>query len=55
MATVYEIKIKTVSPWCRYDKEHMKQMFEKFLSEYRAQITGMKFESTEVEVKILNP
>jgi len=43
MATVYEVKIKTVSPWVNYDEAYIKKMFEKFLNQ-------QKFENTEVEV-----
>lgn len=51
MATVYEIKIKTVSPFVNYREEYVRKMFEKFMEEYKYEYTGGKFESTEVEVK----
>lgn len=51
MATIYNIKIKTVSPFCSFDEGHVKRMFEKFLKEYRDEETGLGFESTEIEVE----
>lgn len=53
MATIYDIKIKTVSPWVNYDEKYIKEMFEKFLKEYRDEKTELGFESTEIEVKRL--
>lgn len=51
MATIYEIKIKTVSPFIAYNELYMKEMFEKFLKDYRDPKTGLKFENTEIEVE----
>lgn len=51
MATVYKIKIETVSPFCNYPEEYIKKMFEKFLKEYEDEKTGLGFESTEIEVE----
>ena len=51
MATIYNIKIKTVSPFCAYDEDYMKKMFMKFLKEYRDRDTGLRFESSEVEIE----
>ena len=33
MATIYNIKIKTVSAFCRYNEQYVQEMFEKFLKE----------------------
>jgi len=49
MATVYEIKIKTTSPWCRYTEDQVKKILEDLISQY--EYLGMKFECTEIEVK----
>lgn len=51
MATVYEVKIKTVSPWVNHDEKYIKEMFEKFLKEYKDKKTKLGFENSEVEVK----
>ena len=51
MATLYEIKIKTVSPFCSYDESYVKEMFQKFLKNYRVEKTGLKFENTEINVE----
>lgn len=51
MATIYNIKIKTVSPFVSFDEKYMKDMFEKFLRKYRDENTGTGFESTEIEVE----
>jgi hypothetical protein len=53
MATKYKIKIKTVSPFMNWSEVYMTQMFKKFLEEYEDEMTGMKFESTEIEVERL--
>lgn len=50
MATIYDIKVKTVSPFCAYDEKYVTEMFSKFLKEYRDPKTGLRFESTEIEV-----
>jgi hypothetical protein len=51
MASIYKINIKTVSPFSSYDTEYVKNMFEEFLKKYRDEKTGLKFESTEIEVE----
>jgi hypothetical protein len=51
MATIYKVKIKTVSPWISFNEEYMEKMFEKFLKEYKDEKTGLGFECTEIEVK----
>lgn len=51
MATVYEIKINTVSPFVNYKEDFIKKIFEKFLREYKDEFTNGTFESTEIEVK----
>lgn len=51
MATVYEIKIETCSPWVSYTEDHMKKLFEEFLENVKKEKQGHIFEGTEVEVK----
>lgn len=51
MATVYKIKIKTVSAWVNYNEDYIKKMFENFMKEYKDEFTQHKFESTEIEVE----
>jgi hypothetical protein len=51
MATIYNIKIKTVSAFCSYDEKYIKDMFEKFLKEYKDKDNKLGFESTEIEVE----
>lgn len=51
MATIYRIKIKTVSAFCAYDEKYIKDMFEKFLKDYRDKDNLLGFESTEIEVE----
>jgi nucleotidyltransferase/DNA polymerase involved in DNA repair len=51
MATVFEIKIKTVSAFASYNEKYIKEMFAKFLKEYKDEKTHLGFENTEVEVK----
>ena len=51
MATNYKIKIKTVSAFCAYDEKYIKEMFEKFLKEYKDKETKLGFESTEIVVE----
>ena len=53
MATVYRIEIVTVSALVAHSTEEVKGLFEKFLSEYKDENTGLGFECTEVEVKKL--
>ncbi len=52
MATLYEINIKTVSAFCAYDERYMKELFDKFLKEYKDKHTQLGFENTEIEVEI---
>lgn len=52
MATVYEIKVKTVSAFCSYSKSQVTEIFEKFLKEYKDKNTGLGFEATEIDVNI---
>lgn len=54
MATIYHIKIKTVSAFVNHDEKYIKEMFEKFLKEYKDEKTKLGFESTEIEVTRLN-
>lgn len=51
MATIYKIKIKTVSAFCAYDEKYIKEMFEKFLNDYKDKNNNLGFESTEIEVE----
>lgn len=51
MATIYQIKVKTVSAFCAYEEKYLQEMFEKFLQDYRDPKTQLGFENTEVEVK----
>jgi hypothetical protein len=46
MATVYKIKIKTVSPFLAYTEKDITEIFDKFLKEYRNKHTGLGFEAT---------
>lgn len=46
MATLYNIKIKTVSAFINYNERDITEMFEKFLKE-------QKFEGTEIDVERL--
>ena len=54
MATIYNIKIKTVSAFCTHDEQYIKNMFEKFLKTYKDKNTRLGFECTEIEVEIPN-
>lgn len=51
MATLYKIKIKTVSAFCAYDEAYMVDMFQKFLHEYKDKNTGLGFVATEIDVE----
>lgn len=54
MATVYNIKIKTVSAFCSYNEAQMTEIIEKLLKEYEDVKTGLGFEATEIDVKRLD-
>jgi len=51
MATVYKIKIKTVSAFVNYDEKIITEIIEKLLKEYRDEKTGLGFEGTEINVE----
>jgi hypothetical protein len=51
MATIYNIRIKTVSAFCAYDEKYIREMFLKFLKKYKDKETNLGFESTEIEVE----
>jgi len=51
MATLYKIKIKTVSPFANYSEDHMAHLLKKFLQDYRHPVTGLGFEGTEIDVE----
>jgi len=51
MATIYNIKIKTVSAFVAHDEKYVQEIFEKFLKEYKDPVTKLGFESTEVSVE----
>lgn len=51
MATVYKIKIKTVSAFVNYDEKTITEIIEKLLKEYRDEKTGLGFEGTEINVE----
>jgi hypothetical protein len=51
MATVYNIKIKTVSAFCNYDEKYIQKMFKNFLKSYRDKNNKLGFENTEIEVE----
>jgi hypothetical protein len=51
MATVYKIKIKTVSAFCNHNEKYIKEMLKKFLKEYKDKDTNTGFENTEIEVE----
>jgi len=51
MATIYNIEIKTVSPFCAFDEDYMKKMLKKFFKEYQDSETGLRFENTEIKVE----
>lgn len=53
MATVYKIKIKTVSPFLAYTEKDITLIFNKFLEEYKDKHTGLGFEATEIDVERL--
>ena len=51
MATVYKIKIKTVSAFVNYNENAMTEIIEKLLKEYIDEKTGLGFEATEIDVE----
>jgi len=54
MATVYKIKIKTVSAFCNYNEAQMTEIIEKLLKEYKDKQTGLGFEATEIDVECVS-
>ncbi len=50
MATIYNIKIKTVSPFIGYSNKYVSTLLKEFLQQYKDIETGLGFESTEIEV-----
>ena len=53
MATVYRIKIKTVSAFLNYNEKDMTEIIEKLLKDYKDKKTGLGFEATEIDVERL--
>lgn len=53
MATVYRIKIKTVSAFCNYSESDVVCIIEKLLKDYSDEKTGLGFEATEIDVEKL--
>lgn len=51
MATVYNVKIKTVSAFNSYNEKYIENMFSKFLDKYRDEKTNLGFENTEIKVE----
>jgi len=55
MATVYKIKIKTVSAFCNPNvvlaEAEMTEIIEKLIKEYKDKQTGLGFEATEIDVE----
>jgi len=51
MATVYKIKIKTVSAFCDYNEAKMTEIIEKLIKEYKDTQTGLGFEATEIDIE----
>lgn len=51
MATIYKIKIKTVSPFIDHGTKHVEKILKEFLETYKDEKTGLGFESTEVKVE----
>lgn len=41
MATIYNVKIKTVSAFVNYPEKEVKQIFDEFLKKYRNPETGL--------------
>jgi hypothetical protein len=53
MATVYKIKIKTVSAFINYNEKEVTEIIEKLLKNYKDEKTGLGFEATEIDVERL--
>jgi len=53
MATVYRIKIKTVSAFVNYNEKAITEIIEKLLKDYKDEKTGLGFEATEIDVERL--
>tara|TARA_R110000850_G_scaffold34024_3_gene92275 strand:- start:209 stop:373 length:165 start_codon:yes stop_codon:yes gene_type:complete len=51
MATVYKIKIKTVSAFVNYNEAQITEIIEKLLKNYKDKQTGLGFEATEIDVE----
>ena len=51
MATIYNIKIKTVSAFYSYSEEDVEKILKKLIKNFKDNKTGLGFESTEVEVE----
>ena len=51
MATVYKIKIKTVSAWVSYDEKAVKDMIERSIKECKDKDGKPVFENTEITVE----
>jgi len=51
MATIYNIKIKTVSAFAAYKEEYIETILTEFLENYKDPKTNLGFEATEVNVK----
>jgi hypothetical protein len=53
MATVYKIKIKTVSAFVNCNEKDMTEIIEKLLKDYKDKKTGLGFEAIEIDVERL--
>lgn len=51
MATIYNIEIKTVSPFCAYDEAYITEMFKRFLKDYKDPDNNLGFEATVITVE----
>lgn len=51
MATIYNLKIRTVSAFCAYPVDEVCDIIKKLIETYRHPETGLSFESTLVEEK----
>jgi hypothetical protein len=50
MATIYKIKIKTVSAFSSYPAMDVERIIKKLIDEYKNPETGLGFESTTIHV-----